>query len=310
MDMFDSHKKQLKEYYELAKTEPDSVNFAYQFIKDIVPIYCNNGEKYVNYRLLCDILGRIEELALTSDSVLEYHSIFNASNPPCKDDKISYIVWSARKELMNVGSDSLDLCNYSFYGLCGFAMKDIAKKSADLGLKCKKIQMFPGFSYYTIIPWTHNFHCFNIIEFDSKKYLVDITLEQFFYKCDNHPGRMGIYDLNGPSVGYYMLKLNRGEELAKKLLVDGYVLLDDELFKTYMDSFMLSFRNALYYEKNGIALPMEGIILPQCDDILPYNIDQYISFLNKKDNQVKHEGYQCLGRQRKLLKDPKVSIFR
>ena len=310
MDMFDSHRKQLSEYYELAKNEPEILNVAYQFIKDIAPNYCSNGGKLFNYKMLCDILEGIEKRALSSDSVLEYHSIFNASKSPCKYDKIKYIIWCVRKELMDVNNKTLDLCDFSFDGLCGISAKKVAKKSADLGFKCKTIQIFPGFSYYTIIPWTHNFHCFNIIEFGSKKYLVDITLEQFFCKCNNHPGRMGIYDLNGPSVGYYMLKLNRGEELAKKLLVDGYVLLDDELFKTYMDSFMLSFRNALYYEKNGITLPMEGIILPQCDDILPYNIDQYMSFLNKKDNQVKHEGYQCLGRQRKLLKDPKTSIFR
>ena len=124
---------------------------------------------------------------------------------------------------------------------------------------------------------------------------MDITLAQFFCSKNNHPGRLGVAGLEGPSVGCYMMRLPRGQEIANALFTKGYIELDSEVFKTYMDAFTLSRRNGIYYEEGGI--------------VFPYSISQYKDFAKGIDSQMNHEPLHCLGLQRRPIKNPNTTVF-
>ena len=79
-------------------------------------------------------------------------------------------------------------------------------------------------------------------------------------------------------------------------MTDGYIELEDEVFKTYLDAFTLSFRNGLYYEENKDNI------------ILPYSMKDYTRFLSGKDSQARHEKVKCLGRQERPLEDPNIDF--
>ena len=82
----------------------------------------------------------------------------------------------------------------------------------------------------------------------------------------------------------------QGQNIAKNLLEKGYIKLNTELFKTYMDSFTVSFRNGLYYEQtNDYSFTTN------------YTIEDYANFLTKKDSQIKREGIEVLGYQKRPL---------
>lgn len=303
MNMLDSHIKQLKEYYEKAKIDPENaLNAGYHFVKEIAHYYYDNDNECMNddYKEIQWHLRHLERRSLSYHNILDFHCLIDTDNAPSKEDVLDYIVYCGRKHLIDtkvfhVHKPIEDLYNWNFRNDCYWGSSEIANTCSELGIKCRMIIILPGFGSKKEIPSEYACHWFNIIEFESKKYLVDITLAQFFDGQNNHPGRLGVANFEGPSVGCYMTRLNGGEEIARKLFTVGYVELTDEVFKTYMDAFMLSFRNGLYYEENGI--------------ILPYSIDQYMQFLHGEDSQVKHEKVYCLGKQRRPLKNPNMSIF-
>lgn len=296
MNMLDFDIKQLDEFIEIAKTDPEkALNDGYSFIKNIAHNYYDNGCMNDNYYKLLSKLGQLECKSLSYHNLLDFHYPFDTLHPPSREDVLEYIIWCGRKHLM-YGDDPIeDLYQWDFKNLCYYGSWKIEETCRKLGIKCRVIKLIPGFSPRKKIPCKLNFHCFNIIEFESKYYLVDITLAQFFCGQDNHLGRLGVAGLEGPNVGCYMVRLKGGKELAKQLFTTGYVELDENTFKTYMDAFMLKFRNGLYYEENGV--------------ILPYSVDQYRMFLQGEDSQVKHEKVLCLGKQKRPLKNPCTSIF-
>lgn len=301
MEMLESDLKQLDECIELAKTNPEKgLNDGYCFIKNIAYNYYVNGSMNDDYLNLCSRLRKLERRSLSCHNLLDLHYLFDTIHAPSKEDVLEYIIWCGRKYLMDNSFVSYiypteDLHRWDFRNMCYYGSWKIKETCNELGIKCRVLRIIPGFSLKKIIPCELNFHNFNIIKVESKYYLVDITLAQFFCERDNHLGRLGVAGLEGPNVGGYMVNLEGGKELAKQLLTVGYVNLDEETFKTYMDSFMLSFRNGLYYEENDI--------------ILPYTIDQYGMFLQGEDSQVKHEKVLCLGKQKRPLKNPNISVF-
>ena len=67
--------------------------------------------------------------------------------------------------------------------------------------------------------------------------------------------------------------------------------------KDYYDGFALSYRNALYYENLGYI-----------DFSTPYTADDYKKFMDGNDSQLNHEGYDNLGIQRIIIKNPKIEF--
>lgn len=303
----------LNTYRELAEARSEgTLEDAYRFIKEIAPKYYDGVYIVGNYDVLLCELKAIERCTFNGAYLLDFSTPFNPYQGPSEEDILDYIIWEAR--LFSIISrhyelDKIkDVCHLPIDGYCFYVSDEIRRMCIEYGIECKFYEFYPGFSHEGNISWHCKKHCFVIISINSKRYLVDITFAQFFHKHNNHPDRLGILGLEGPSVGYYMMRLKGGEEIARELCTKGYIELDDNVFKTYMDAFMLSFRNGLFYEENGILLPKEGF-LPENNIILPYDMDEYMSFLSSSDSQAKYEKWHCLGRQRRPG-DPNNPIFR
>lgn len=96
-----------------------------------------------------------------------------------------------------------------------------------------------------------------------------------------------------------MLMQNNGVNISKSILQDGYIVLNEDVFKTYLDAFTISFRNGLYYEEtNDFSYTTK------------YTIDDYIIFLNGYDSQINHEIKDTLGYQKRPLKNYQLSFHK
>ena len=74
------------------------------------------------------------------------------------------------------------------------------------------------------------------------------------------------------------------------MLKDGFILLNEEVLKNYLDGFAISYRNGLYYEEtNNFSFTTS------------YTPKQYIDFLKGNDNQLNYEKRSHLGFQQKVL---------
>ena len=105
--------------------------------------------------------------------------------------------------------------------------------------------------------------------------------------------------ISGCNPGVFMLMSNQGYKIADKIINDGYIELNDEIFKVYLDAFTVSFRNVLYYEEtNDFSYTTN------------YTVDDYIRFLNGDDSQINHENRLYLGYQSIPLKNYKINFKR
>ena len=173
---------------------------------------------------------------------------------------------------------------------CLDASNKVKELCNELNIECYTIPIYPGYQKEANLMNGCGFHFFNIIKLGNKYYLVDTTYSQFFLIKQNHLERIGIPNSAGCKLGTFMTLNNDRKEIATKILKDGYIELDEDIFKNYLDGFTLSFRNGLYYEQTqDFSFTTE------------YTKDDYIRFLDGDDNQINHEEKQLLGLQKKPL---------
>lgn len=218
------------------------------------------------------------------------------------DDIIGYIIKSTLQKLAKKYPEMLDCKKnisptFDFENLCTYVSKIVYLKANELGLKNYRIKIDPAYSQKANLYNGDGFHYFNIIEVNNNYYLVDLSYLQFFKLRYNLASLIGIYDYYLCDVGYYMVKDAQRKTVAQTILNTGYIKLDKQNFKDYLDGFTLSFRNALFYENLGYV-----------SYTTPYNYNDYINFLTGKDNQLKHEDWDFLGPQRKLLRNTNLKF--
>lgn len=96
-------------------------------------------------------------------------------------------------------------------------------------------------------------HAFTFVTYKDKKYIIDCTFSQFtkLFYMSSHILKIpfGI----SPEPAYFLLNMSNGKELLNQLLNYGYFEATDENIKKYLDSFVLSSRNAYYYLNNPKA---------------------------------------------------------
>ena len=158
-------------------------------------------------------------------------------------------------------------------------------------------QIAPGFDESANLMRGYGYHFFVLIELDDKEYLIDIAYKQFFDSSYCPLEIMGLYEHSGPWLGIYMVMDDKRKEMAEKLLSDGWIEYTSDNIKDYYDGFALSYRNALYYENLGYI-----------DFSTPYTADDYKKFMDGNDSQLNHEGYDNLGIQRVIIKNPKIEF--
>ena len=270
-------------------------------LEDIYRYVKENSSKYYSNGLMHPGYGFIKEAIYKSESYVK-GKIIDVNIPFSIKDKnnffIEYLVYIGRKYLIEKHYrilknilDKLDLILFNFTNYCRETSKYIKKICDKEGIKNYLLPIYPGYTNKINLYNGSGYHFANIIYYNNKYYLIDITYSQFFYKDCNNLERIGIVNVSGCNPGRFMLFDDANKNIAINLLKNGYIELNEELLKRYLDAFTISFRNGLYYENtNDFSFKTN------------YTIDDYVSFLKGNDNQVKHEGYEYLGLQKRPLK--------
>lgn len=301
--MADKHIEQLKALWhhttKSSNIENDLINI-YRFIKRISPIYYKNGHMSEEYEKLMQTMidendARMPHLYIDKTLPRFSSSDETLSMFPTRTELLDYIVHTTRAKLLRYSQ--LPIQDVDFRDQCftaGIIVKELCYK---LGIEEHYYEINPGYSKIDKLMLGNGYHVFNIINFGGDMYLIDCTYRQFFTLEGNVLERMGIPYSGGCYVGVFMMMNKERLQLAQKLIRDGWIKLDDELFKTYLDGFTLSYRNGLYYEQTK-----------DFSFTTPYTIDDYANFLNNKDNQINHEGIEVLGYQLRPLENPQMRI--
>lgn len=274
----------------------------YRYVKSISDIYyCKNHRMSKIYE---DVLAHVhycQDKFIFDKKIIKVDTPIDLSQKVnVIDDVIRYITLSTIKELFEQhifiqDYESIPFDQFNFTNFCTTAA-NITKKHCDKNkIESHIITVQPGYSASLQLFNGHGFHSFCIVMHEGKSYLIDVTYSQFFYHNNNNLERLGIVNFLPGNVGNFMLMSDEGKEIATKLLTNGYIELTEERLKTYLDAFTMSFRNGLYYENTN-----------DFSYTTSYSFDDYMKFLRKEDNQVKHEGKENLGYQKKPLKNPKL----
>lgn len=277
----------------------DMLQEIYLYVKGITNLYyydnCYEKSLFPAYKLIRFSVGLAEEKV--SSRIINIPIIFDLSDDKKEDMSfLDYIVYSARKYLLEkryLDSKIIIFDRINFAGECLNAANFIKSICDENGIDSYVLQIAPGYDKNTRL-YDYDglkFHYFNVIKYAGEYYLVDITYLQFFYTKHNILDRIGLVNIPSCDPGCFMMMSDIGQDVATEIIKNGYIRLDERIFKTYLDAFTISFRNGLYYENTS-----------DFSFTTNYSIEDYIRFLTGEDNQINHEGEENLGYQKRPLK--------
>ena len=208
------------------------------------------------------------------------------------EDYLDYVVYYARKKLIGNRNLRKNFNTFDLINTC-YEVSSFVKEGAErCDLECHIIRIDPGFDSDARLLNGMGYHYFNIIKYQDKYYLVDVSYSQFFTKRLTNFSRMGVPFIIPPMTGSYMVLDNYRNKVATIINKFGWIELTDEVIKAYFDGFALSYRNALYYEGKRLLYKTK------------YTAKDYKNFLIGEDSQVHYEGTRVLGYQREPIKNP------
>ena len=232
---------------------------------------------------------------MPNDFIIESDPIYYP-NKTDFDNIIEKFVHETRKQLLDEEIQDLHLLNkdpikiinsLSFVNYCDYSSYIVSDLCSKEKIKSYRFGLYPGYSQAANLCNNNGYHYFNIIKYNNDYYLVDCTYRQFFRLKACFLERIGIVDMLGCSLGRFASMTEPRKEVAQEILKKGYIKLNEEVLKEYLDCFSISYRNGLYYEKTN-DYSYETI----------YTADDYIKFLTGDDNQINHEGKEVLGYQK------------
>lgn len=101
----------------------------------------------------------------------------------------------------------------------------------------------------------NNAHAFNYLDTGNRQFIADCSFSQFTKLYRMTPDIIKIpKELTNAEPAYFLLQTEEGKELLNQLLTVGYFELTPKNLKLYLDSFVLSNRNAGYYLSNDTSL--------------------------------------------------------
>lgn len=281
----------------------------------------------LEYKLMINELQRLEHIFLPNDTIIKlptYNLKSEIEKPALAsshEEILNYIVHKTRLFIFDnlygeakktfdrisrpiaspnatIKLERLPLEAHDLTGQCYDASWFTYDLCESLSIKSKVITIEPGYVLCSQLFGGGGGHCFTVITLEDKKYLVDCTYSQFFQNKKCLEEKIGVMLSTGCSAGLFMTMEPNRKKVAEKILMDGWIELDDEVLKNYLDGFTLSYRNGLYYEKTE-----------DFSCTTPYTIDDYREFLAfGGDSQIEHEGREVLGYQYRPLKDPNMKI--
>ena len=276
----------------------DLINM-YRKLKILTPLFYKRGKvgHYYNKILLTVMKAEnfFSDTYLINEKI-DINKNIRFSNDLSEEELVEYLVLNTRKYLQKFNR-SLDINALSFENTCNYASLKTQELCEDHNIDSDIIIISPGYSSDDDLFSGSNFHCFNILKINNEKYLIDCTYKQFFKNGKVNLERLGIINLSPPRVGAYMMMDEKRKALAHKLLKDGYIKIDDDTLKDYLDGFTMSFRNGLYYEKTK-----------DFSYTTNYTSKDYENFLNGLDSQINYEDIKMLGFQREPLNNYDMSF--
>lgn len=292
--ILEEHQKILCSYIDkISKNNYQEVlSHIYNYVKSISDIYYEENQIHDAYKILRRYIIDAEN-KFTHIRLLDVPIYFDMQDD--KDDFIEYIVHSTRKYLIeeHIRFGHYDkVLELDFTNDCRKSAEYIKDLCDDYNVESYILPIHPGYCPEARLYDGAGYHFANIIKYGNKHYLVDVTYSQFFYEKRNNLDRLGVMGMSGCNVGAFMLMADKGKDISTILLQEGYIELNEEVLKNYLDAFTVSFRNGLYYEKTN-----------DFSYTASYSIDDYVSFLQGNDNQINYEGEENLGYQRKPLKN-------
>lgn len=266
--------------------EDSKLKEAYNYVSDVAYLYYKNKKMDNLYNYL-------------HDAVIECEKLVNSYITDVKTTKkntsvISDIADLGRRYLQVINSfnranikdyDSIDVS-----GDCKKSAENIQEICNKMGLKCHTINIDPGYNRDLALYYGDGYHYFNIVELENNYFLIDLTYKQFFLKRQNILERLNVVLFSGCLPGVFMEMDERRKKTADELLKYGYIKLDEDKFKDYLDGFTMSYRNGLYYRDHGFN---------------GYSIDKYIEFLTTDANMGDYEDKKYLGYLKRPLKKGK-----
>ncbi len=306
--LYEKHKNMLEKYQQLMMIAKATDNYqscldimlnVYSFVKEISPFYYEKGQIKPIFKTITENICELENY-LPKEYIVDIKPDFvyldnrdKLLEDSNEQEILNYIVYQTRKYLneevsfMNViyPLEKYDLENY-----CVKASSKVEKICNELNIKQQRIKLEVGFIKNSCLYNGYGIHYFNIVILGDKKYIVDCTYSQFFMLKRCLLNRIGIMNLGGCKPGIFMTLKESRKKLADTILKKGYIKIEDDTLKDYLDGFALSYRNGLYYEQSNDFTYETN-----------YKDNDYYNFLNGLDNQLNHENKEVLGYQKKPL---------
>lgn len=216
------------------------------------------------------------------------------------DEKIlDYLVDQTRNYLykeISFGDSDLPFETYDLQDECVRSADFLNKCAFEIGVESRRIVLYPCFTRYSGV-MGGNVHAFSLVKTKNNVYLIDCTYSQFFTKYRCNLERIGVPLFAGSAPGAYMQYDSFSKKVALTILTRGWIECTDEVSKAYLDGFLLSYRNGLYYERtNDFSLTTN------------YTAKDYENFIYGDDFLLDHERKEELGFQLKPLSNPKLLI--
>lgn len=276
-------------------------NEFYCKLKHISYQYYKNQELPYNYRHLADKIINMERF-IPPHYIFEYpHHDFskNLEMPRTLNNSevvLDYLADQTRKYLLKEISFGYDFGFFESFDLLGECIKatEFANyTTAKIGIQSWKVTICPNFDSSK----RKGVHTFLLVLINGESYILDCTYSQFFTKLRCNLNRLGVPLLVGPAPGAFMQMTEERQKVAMELLTRGWIKCTPDRVKTYLDGFMLSYRNGLYYERTK-DFSFE----------VPYNAECYEDFINGFDNLYNYENKEELDFQLSPLSNPDMLI--
>lgn len=284
----------------------DIINYSngfYKGLKEIANYYYPNEDIPFNYRYLARELVLFERF-LPADSVFSFqnHDFSKVLEKPISLQKeeavLDYLVDQTRNYLFDEVSVDRSYFSYETYDLqdkCAKSVDFLIKCASKMGIKWRRFVIEPCFKRNSGI--MDGGHVSLIIKINHKTYLVDCTYSQFCTAVRCNLNRIGVPLFAGSAPGAFMQYDSFHKDVALTLLNRGWIEYTDETLKAYLDGFLLSFRNGLFYERTE-----------DFSFIANYTASDYRNFFYGDDDLFQHEKKEELGFQLKPLSNPNMLI--
>lgn len=286
IDIFSSIKQQINIYNIVKESYNQDLDSVLTILNKC--IWCLPTYFIVDCKTNFTKIENVKELAL-SKSLDSFSS---------EKELLDFIVNYVRNMLMVEHNQHITLSKRS--GFDAFDLADLCRDASlfveiicrILKVPYKVVKIDPGFDELLDLFYGSGYHYVIIVTLNGKDYLIDCTYKQFFEVRRSLLEAMGIVGFNALDAGYYMMIDEYRKKTATELINNGWILFNEHNMKNYLDGFALANRNATFYDNLGYI-----------DFSTPYTANDYENFLFGDDNQANHESFDCLGYQKRVLKN-------